>query len=213
MLSWLVQRRIDAFERSFDYDMAYTRELLTHAPRALFKWVKATEIGNYREGVSKEAWFAARLVAIVHEDCGPCTQLLVTMAERAGIAPELLRAVLNRRYETLPPPVALAARFTEATLQRDAAGDGRQLAFRQQTHHAMRGHRLAGAGFADQADDLSGCHGEARLLDRMPAVGALGSVMVSPSMRRAGSVIRTAWPCAGRACRAGRRRACSRRAR
>lgn len=123
MLSWLIERRIDAFERSFDYDMAYTRELFAQAPRAFFKWIKAAEIGNYREDVPKEVWFAARLVALLPEDCGPCTQLLVTMAEREGVSPELLQGVLSRSYDTLPRPVALAVRFAEATLRRDAEAD------------------------------------------------------------------------------------------
>jgi hypothetical protein len=36
----------------------------------------------------------AKIVAAVTEDCGPCTQLAVTMAERDGLSAETLRAIV-----------------------------------------------------------------------------------------------------------------------
>jgi hypothetical protein len=35
MLRWFLRRRIAAFEREFDYDTSYARELLEVSPRAL----------------------------------------------------------------------------------------------------------------------------------------------------------------------------------
>ena len=40
-------------------------------------------------------------------------------------------------------------------LERDRAGRMRRCRIRQQLHHRQRGHRLAGAGFADQRDRLA----------------------------------------------------------
>ena len=68
-------------------------------------------------------WYAAGITAVRHEDCGPCTQLGVTMAERAGVNPAVLRAVLTDNPNAMPPDVALVWNFTRATLAHDAAAD------------------------------------------------------------------------------------------
>jgi hypothetical protein len=70
-----------------------------------------------------EPWFAAGITAVRHEDCGPCTQLGVMMAERAGISPAVIRAVLAENPDAMPTDVALVWRFTRATLAHDPAAD------------------------------------------------------------------------------------------
>ena len=55
------------------------------------------------------------------EDCGPCTQLVVTMAEREGVSPPTLRAILAGEQGALPPDAALGFRFARAVLARDVA--------------------------------------------------------------------------------------------
>ena len=45
------------------------------------------------------------------------------MAERAGVRPEVLRAVLADAPYAMPPDVALVWQFTRATLAHDAAAD------------------------------------------------------------------------------------------
>lgn len=58
------------------------------------------------------------------EDCGPCTQLAVTMAERAGCRPEVLRAIVARDAARLPDAAALGLRFADAVLRRDPGAEG-----------------------------------------------------------------------------------------
>ena len=45
------------------------------------------------------------------------------MAERAGVSPVVLRAVLTDNPDAMPPDVLLVWRFTRATLAHDAAAD------------------------------------------------------------------------------------------
>ena len=45
------------------------------------------------------------------------------MAERAGVSPVVLRAVLSDDPDTMPANVALVWKFTRATLAHDAAAD------------------------------------------------------------------------------------------
>ena len=57
------------------------------------------------------------------EDCGPCTQLGIDMAQRAGVDPAILRAVVARDFTAMPYEVALAVRFAEATLRHAPEAD------------------------------------------------------------------------------------------
>ncbi len=123
MLSWLMNRQFDKFENELDYDMTYGRDLLAASPRAALLFFRATGLGKFREGLPDDAWHAARLVAARHEDCGPCTQLMATMAERDGISPEVVSAVLQHDFEAMPDDVALSSRFVDAVLNRDPAAE------------------------------------------------------------------------------------------
>ncbi len=123
MIRWALRKGIDSFERQWNYDMSYMREIVDASPRAAWLFSRATAIGRFRQDVPLDAWCAAGITAVRHEDCGPCTQLGVTMAERAGVKTEVLRAVLSDDPDAMPADVALAWRFTRATLAHDASAD------------------------------------------------------------------------------------------
>ena len=123
MLKWLMGRGISAFERQWNYDASCVHEMIEADPRAAWMFQRAAALGNYRKDVPVAALFAAGITAVRQEDCGPCTQLGVAMAERAGVDPKVLRAVLTETPLMMPPDVALAWRFTRATLDHDPSAD------------------------------------------------------------------------------------------
>ena len=123
MVKWLMRRGIAAFERQWNYDASYVHELIETDPRAAWMFQRATSLGKYRKDVPVDALGAAGITAVRHEDCGPCTQLGVSMAERAGVDPKVLRAVLTETPLMMPPDVALAWRFARATLDHDPSAD------------------------------------------------------------------------------------------
>lgn len=123
MLKRLIATQIEKFERSWNYDMAYARELLDIDTRALLLFNRVMPLAQYRRDIPVDAWFAAKIVGSLSEDCGPCTQLVVMMAERAGVAAETLRAVVAREPGRLPPDAQLAYRFAVATLAHSAEAD------------------------------------------------------------------------------------------
>jgi hypothetical protein len=92
MLKWLIRRRIAAFERAYNYDSAYAHEILAISTRALLVFNRIMPMSRYRQDAPRDAWFAAKTATALNEDCGPCSQLTVTMAERAGVDVDLLRA-------------------------------------------------------------------------------------------------------------------------
>ena len=61
--------------------------------------------------------------SVMSEDCGPCTQLGIDMAERGGVDPAVLRAIVARDFAAMPDEVALVVRFTEATLRHAPEAD------------------------------------------------------------------------------------------
>ncbi len=123
MIKRLLQRAIDKFERQWKYDASYMRDIIDASPRAAWLFSRAAALGQFRRDIPIEPWYAAGITAVRHEDCGPCTQLGVAMAEHAGVNPSVLRAVLTDNPEAMPADVALVWRFTRATLAHDAAAD------------------------------------------------------------------------------------------
>jgi hypothetical protein len=121
MVRWLLGRTISAFERHWNYNAGYLREIAETSPRAAWLFLRATRLGNYHRDVPTEALVAAGITTVRSEDCGPCTQLVTSMAERRGVRPEVLRAILNDDVAAMPEAAALAWRFTKAILARDDA--------------------------------------------------------------------------------------------
>jgi hypothetical protein len=123
MWKWFIQKRITAFERKLGYDMTYARELLDADLGAFMTFAKATKLGQYRRDVPRDVYWATKLVGTVSEDCGPCTQLLVTMALAEGVPAAVLSAVLAGDVAAMPEAVALGVRFARASLAHDGAAD------------------------------------------------------------------------------------------
>ncbi len=124
MLRWLLRRMAEAFERKWDYDAGYLKEIIRISPRAAMMFARATRLGSYRRDVPAAALVAAGLTALRAEDCGPCTQLAAAMAEQQGVPPAVLRAILTDDEAAMPEDVALVWHFTRAVLAHDAAADG-----------------------------------------------------------------------------------------
>ena len=116
----LTERRLAAFERAFAYDASYLREVVHASPPAFVRFSLFTAFAATREELPADAWFGAKLAATLHEDCGPCTQLVVRMAEQAGVDANVLRALLRRDAASLGDlPAALSFRFAETVMARD----------------------------------------------------------------------------------------------
>lgn len=123
MFSWIIRRKINAFQAQYDYDMSYVRELLDVSPKAAALYSRATMLGRFHLGLPLDVFFVTKIAGVMHEDCGPCVQLGAKMAEQAGVSPATLRAVLAGELESLPPDCALAVRFARAVLTRDVEAE------------------------------------------------------------------------------------------
>jgi hypothetical protein len=123
MLKWLIRRRLAAFERDYNYDTSYVRDILDADLKAALAFNKFQAMAQYGRDAPADALAAAGLVATIAEDCGPCTQLGVTMSERRGVAPAVLRAIIAGDEAKMTESARLAFRFTKATLAHDPGAD------------------------------------------------------------------------------------------
>lgn len=124
MIRWFLRRQIAAFERKWNYNATYMRELLDADPHALITLGKAVGFGHYRKDVPLAPHYACAIVVLMAEDCGACTQLAIDMAKREGVNPDILRAIVKRDFTAIPYDVALVIRFTEASMRRASEVDG-----------------------------------------------------------------------------------------
>ena len=120
MLKAILRRTIDGFETTWNYDASYMRDLLHLSPWAMIKFGVVASLGHRREAPAA-AMAAAGIVGTLAEDCGPCTQISVDIATKAGVKPEVLRAILAGDEAAMGEDAALAYAFARASLARDMA--------------------------------------------------------------------------------------------
>ena len=59
MLKWFLSRWIRKFERTWNYDASYLRDVLDADPRAMMAFSKAAAFSNYRKDMPPAAYCAA----------------------------------------------------------------------------------------------------------------------------------------------------------
>ena len=124
MLTWLLHRWIDAFEREYAYDAGYLREAASIDAGGTLKFALGALFSQHRaRELPPAAFHAAKLASALEEDCGPCAQLGVAMAERAGVSAADLRALIAGAPEAAGPDAVLGFRFARAVLRHDPAAD------------------------------------------------------------------------------------------
>lgn len=116
MLKWIIRNRLAAFEKAFGYDASYARHLLEVDTGAFLAFAKVQKLSKYRKDVPTEVGYAVGILGTMLEDCGPCTQLGVTMALRDKVDPKILAAVVRGDDAALPADVLLGVQFARAAL-------------------------------------------------------------------------------------------------
>lgn len=133
MLRWLINKRLATEETKLGVSLDYARYILRASLRAFLKFTKIIALAEYRRAMPKEPFYAARIVAARHDDCGECVQIAVNQARKAGIDASLLQAVLADRWDQLPAEIADACRFAAAVLS--ASGEEDELRERIRQRH------------------------------------------------------------------------------
>jgi hypothetical protein len=115
-----MKRKLKAFGDAFDYDTSYMQELVDVDPAAGLAVSRLSGVASYRADAPVAAWTAAKLVATMSEDCGPCVQLGVRMAEKSGVSQPDLRAIITGDVARMSAEASLGYRFARAVIARSA---------------------------------------------------------------------------------------------
>jgi hypothetical protein len=122
MLRWFIRRKLAAYERKNAYDLTYAREILASDFGAFMRLGKISNAIAWHRDVPLDVYYGAKLTATVAEDCGPCTQLIVTMALADKVDPKIVRAILTNELATAGD-AALGVRFARGVLAHSPDAD------------------------------------------------------------------------------------------
>ncbi|MEO9613702.1 MAG: hypothetical protein ABJG86_16615 [Nitratireductor sp.] len=118
MIKALLRRLIDGFERRFDYDSGYMREIVAADTAAGVKLLLASQFLTHEFGAPKHAYHAAKIRSAMRADCGPCLRLAAAMAEDAGVEHATVLAALG--HGSADATVTLATRLADGMLDNAA---------------------------------------------------------------------------------------------
>lgn len=116
MIRYICNKMLMSLKNRYDYDVKYQQDILQADLGAYLKFMEFQTMSSHSGSLPPGPLFAARIRAIIWDDCGPCTQLAVNMALEANIDPDIIRAIINRDLNNLPEEIALVVTFTEFVL-------------------------------------------------------------------------------------------------
>ncbi|GAB59442.1 hypothetical protein [Rheinheimera nanhaiensis] len=128
MLRFILNRMLLNLQKRYQYDVRYQQHILHTDLSAYIKFCGFQSMAAHQADVPPAALYAARIRAILAEDCGPCSQLVVDMALESGVPASLVQAIVERQLQLLPAQIALVMQFTEQVLTHQQQAD----ALRQQ---------------------------------------------------------------------------------
>lgn len=112
-----IGKKLDAFARQFNYDMAYSHQILQAGLKPFKAFSGLFTLAGYRDRHTPVApWLAVKWVAVQSEDCGPCQQLIINMARHEGIAPPVIKAITRGDLNGMGPDTALAYQWAQTVI-------------------------------------------------------------------------------------------------
>lgn len=117
MIKWVLHKLTSRFERAAHYDAAYLHDMIDISAGAGLRYFTLPLLSQMH-GPAPCVWAGAALASVLDGDCGPCAQLVIDSAVKAGVSPDLLRACVRRDFAKAGP-AGLGFRFTEAAIRGD----------------------------------------------------------------------------------------------
>ncbi|MBZ9610153.1 hypothetical protein [Rheinheimera maricola] len=123
MLRYMFKKMLLAMQQRYAYDVRYQQDILHSDLTAFLKFSGFQTMASHRGDLPAGPLYAARIRAIIYDDCGPCSQLVANMALEAGLSQALVRAIIEQDFAALPADIALVVQFTERVLAHDPQAD------------------------------------------------------------------------------------------
>lgn len=119
MLKLLAHRLVGRFGRRYSYDTGYMDEMIDEDFVGFRRFAKLAGLSSYGFGLPPGPLFAAKVIATRAAGCGPCLELVIRMAEEAGVSRTAL-ASIARQGDDADPEMRLAANFALAVVTNGA---------------------------------------------------------------------------------------------
>jgi hypothetical protein len=123
MLKWFVRKKLTKFENEFGYDASYMRHVLDTDFGGFMAFARVQGMSRHRKDAPIDIYYAVKITGGVIADCGPCTQLVVTMALREGVPAATIAKIVRGDESVMTEPTRLGVRFARAVLARDSSAD------------------------------------------------------------------------------------------
>lgn len=124
MLKWFIRNRLTAFEQKFGYDASYMRYVLDTDFAAFRRFARAaSSLSGYRKDTPIDLHAAVGLTGTLVADCGPCTQLGVTMALHEGVPATTIAKIIRGDAAEMTETTRLGSQFARAVLARSPTAD------------------------------------------------------------------------------------------
>ena len=123
MLRWFIKKRLDAEEKKLGESLDYLRYITDKDSPAMLRLASIGPFANSRKTLPCDAWYAAQLIALQHEDCGTCLQIGVNLARKDGVDVQTIESVLDGNWSELPPGLNTICQFTLQTVTDKTAND------------------------------------------------------------------------------------------
>ncbi len=120
LLEWTIARE----ERRVASSLDYLRTLAGASGRAFVRLGCLRPLAWYRRAATAEAYAVARISADDFEGCEPCRGIAVHLALEEGADPAVVRAVLTRDVDALPPALGVVRGWTRAVMAGDPMAVG-----------------------------------------------------------------------------------------
>ncbi len=119
MLRWLIRRKLSREEKRLGESVDYLRHIVNVSPTVFLRFACILPFANSRRTLPKEAWYVAQIVSLKREDCGPCLQITVNLAQRDRVDSDLIRAVLDGDVGRLSGELVDVYRFAQSIVNSD----------------------------------------------------------------------------------------------
>jgi len=123
MLGIITARLLRRHEQLTGESADWLRKMSRVAPKAFRRFLLFVPMSRLVDRVPPEAHAAARIAAMLAEDCGPCLQTTVTLLEHAGIEPRLLRAALRGDTAAMEEKTRTAYLFAAHVVAKDPGSE------------------------------------------------------------------------------------------
>ncbi len=110
---------LNSSEKKLGEPVDWARKLLGSSRSAVFKYFLTTPLAGHRKYATAEQIAAAKIRTVMHESCGSCVQIEINLSIQSGVTSEIIKSIVENRYEQLPGDISLIARYTDSVLKRD----------------------------------------------------------------------------------------------